>query len=228
MKYLFFMLFLVGTAFGLSILLSNEDSKHPALNDASLKTDYLLKYAKDDISKKYYETSLYHIEKAIEVMQLMEVDTDLESDEAIERAIKDLRIIEAKVHAHELKDDETNFVFAKALNSVTNAHLRLSEKFSEEGQHEKAIKELKLAINHLQNAMLFSTGKYKDLEYHVFNEIDSLIQLEEDDPEKFLVMVKEVILEIDTALLNKELTVDDSYEMMHEEEKEDHSHGGNH
>lgn len=199
------MMLLIGMSYTINIVLSGGiDEEHPALNEASLKTDYLLKYAKEDLSKHYFETSLYHIESAIEVMKLMERDTDSEADKAIEMAIKDLRDIENRVTDQDLSEKEINFVFAKALNSVAYAHLRLSEGFSERGEHEEAANALKLSINHLENAMLFSTGKYKKLEYNVFVKIDSLIQLEQEDPVLFLSMVKDVVQEVDTALLNRE------------------------
>lgn len=230
MKYFLFMIAILGSVSLIAfMIIGGHDDEHPALNDSTLKTDYLLKYAKEDLSKHYYETSLYHIEKAIEVMQLMERDVDSESDRAIETAIKDLRQIEKKILSNQLSYEEVNFVFAKALNSVAYAHLRLSEEFSEEGKHEEAANALKLSINHLENSMLFSTGKYKNLEYNVFLEIDSLIKLEETNPEKFMTMVKDVILEVDTALLNKEyneVMMKNPVEVKEEKhQKEKHSSG---
>jgi len=181
---------------------SDEDPDHPAFSDLALRTDNLLKYAKEDISKNYYGTSLVHIEKAIEMMEKIETDADQASDVAIENAIRYLELLEKEIVHGNVVDSEVNHAFANALNALAYAHLRISENCLDNQDHNAAVEALKYAIEHIDNAMHYSKGNEKDVEMHVLREIDSLMLLEYIDPDLFKENLHRLLMELDTCLVH--------------------------
>ena len=115
-------------------------------------------YAKEDVNKQYFNTALEHIDNAIVVMRETEALLDEESVAFIESAIADLYKVERTLKTGLVSEEENNYVFAKALNSLAYAYLRLSENAIEEDDQLAALSALAIAVKQLDHSLRFATG----------------------------------------------------------------------
>lgn len=199
MKYLVLIAVIIGFI-GIIYWLT-VDKEHPSITNVSIKPDELLEYASEDIRKNYYGTSLVHIQKAINMMRLLEKDADSMSIIAIEKAIVDLEIIEKEIAKKNIDEDQIYQAFVNALNSLAFAELRISEEYTKIGKEKEAGYAMGYAIRHLQTARHFAKGEEKNLEEKVYLEIDSLMNSGIKDSEAFISELNRIILEIDTGFL---------------------------
>ena len=93
--------------------------------------------------------------------------------------------------------EDLNDAFFKALNHLTVAELKVSETLLETENSTKAKIALKYAMYHLKNALEFSMGGKKEYEAHIYDEIDSLLELRHVDNDYMLKRLEEMIAEID-------------------------------
>ncbi|MDH5608991.1 MAG: hypothetical protein OEY56_05890 [Cyclobacteriaceae bacterium] len=178
-----------------------ERKEHPTISDYATRPDQFLENAYRDLKKHYFKTVLHDIDKAIESMRLIEMDLDKISEDALELAIKDLENIEMEIEKNIIDQEHINHAFTKAMNSLAYAQLRVSETLVEKGEEEHAKQALQFAIEHLQNATKFSDLYELEIEKHIYNSIDSLIENNILDKEALNATVDALLLEMDTTIL---------------------------
>lgn len=174
---------------------------HPSTSDFAVQPDIYIENAQRDLNKHFYKTSQRDIAKAINSMRLIEIDLDSISTAAVEKAIENLEIVELQIENREMDQELINKVFSDALNSLAYAQLRVSEQLVGEGSTEEARYALKYAIEHLKNAMRFSTKEKKEIEIQVYRAIDSIIENDLMHESILKSTVDKLLLEMDTTIL---------------------------
>lgn len=143
-----------------------------------LKTDFYLDNSKVYLLREYdYERSHTQLKKAIESMRELEKDLDEESKFILETSIKDLNKVSEEIENKELSKADLNAAYAKALDALTYAEIKISEHLLEENSSKDAIIALKYGMVHLRNALKYSdSDDLKNFEMHIYEELDSLIE----------------------------------------------------
>mgnify|MGYP001791945953 CR=1 FL=1 len=142
-----------------------------------LKTDFYLDNSKVYLLREYdYERSHAQLTKAIESMRELEKELDEQGKFIIETSIKDLDKISEEFENKELSKADLNAAYAKALDALTYAEIKISEHLLEENSSKDAIIALKYGMVHLRNALKYSDSEeLKNFEMHIYEELDSLI-----------------------------------------------------
>lgn len=142
-----------------------------------LKTDFYLDNSKVYLLREYdYERSHAQLVKAIESMRELEEELDEQGKFIIETSIKDLDKISEEIENKELSKADLNAAYAKALDALTYAEIKISEHLLEENSSKDAIIALKYGMVHLRNALKYSDSEeLKNFEMHIYEELDSLI-----------------------------------------------------
>lgn len=142
-----------------------------------LKPDFYLDNSKVYLLREYdYERSHAQLAKAIESMRELEKELDEQGKFIIETSIKDLHKISREIESKELSKADLNAAYAKALDALTYAEIKISEHLLEENSSKDAIIALKYGMVHLRNALKYSDSEeLKNFEMHIYEELDSLI-----------------------------------------------------
>ena len=142
-----------------------------------LKPDFYLDNSKVYLLREYdYERSHAQLAKAIESMRELEKELDEQGKFIIETSIKDLYKISREIESKELSKADLNAAYAKALDALTYAEIKISEHLLEENSSKDAIIALKYGMVHLRNALKYSDSEeLKNFEMHIYEELDSLI-----------------------------------------------------
>ncbi|MEL6559028.1 MAG: hypothetical protein AAFQ94_12645 [Bacteroidota bacterium] len=142
-----------------------------------LKTDFYLDNSKVYLLREYdYDRSHAQLAKAIESMRELEKELDEQGKFIIETSIKDLDKISEEIENKELSKADLNAAYAKALDALTYAEIKISEHLLEENSSKDAIIALKYGMVHLRNALKYSDSEeLKNFEMHIYEELDSLI-----------------------------------------------------
>lgn len=152
-------------------------SKHSSLNEDAVEPDLYMSnarhYAKED---KVVERSLMHLDRAIDAIRKIEGDIDLGSRATVDDAVKNMERVYNRILGDSAMNDDMNLAFEYALNALTLAELRVSEKYAESNNPKMARVALKYAKMHLKSAGLYSSLKNYEKEQHIYYEIDSLIK----------------------------------------------------
>lgn len=209
-QYIWYLLTVVGLA--LIIYVPSQfgyESDHPSLNVEADFPDAYFKNVKYYANENRYESSIYHLEKAINSIRRIETDMDDESIDLLERAILKLETVK-----HELLDDSLNqkgmyHSFEYALNTLALTELKVSEMYAETNQRDFARMAIKHAKLHMRNAMLFENSLWFDevnhleIEKHVFYELDSLVENNSISPVELTKKINSIIAEMDQLVSMK-------------------------
>ncbi len=200
LKYIGFALIVGGVFFGISQLHLNYEDDHTSLNDHNMETDLYLGNARHYMKENAYERSVFHIENAKKSLRELEADIDLGSAEQIEKAIKELDLIEAELMNDSLVTEDMYSAFSRTLQTISLAELRISEKYAESNKTEISIVALKYAKLHLKNALNYSNLPDRKHGMQVYEEMDSLIKSPTSSPAELAGQLDHLIKELDVIM----------------------------
>jgi len=148
------------------------------IEDDPLKADIHLSNSKSYLLREYdYERSHDQLRKAIQAMRDLEEGLDEESKFIIETSIKDLDKVSKEIENKALVKGDMSVAYAKALDALTYAEIRISEHLLDIHASKEAVIALKYGMVHLRNAIKFSDSEtLKQFEMHIYEELDSLIE----------------------------------------------------
>ncbi|MEQ8580728.1 MAG: hypothetical protein RIC30_05830 [Marinoscillum sp.] len=173
-QYVGTLIFLLSVLF-VAGLFTQTNPDHPSLNETSAEPDLYLSNVRHYAKEELAERSLYHLDKAIESIKKIETDIDVNSQQKVDEAIVHLEMIYEEIARDSLVSSDLNKAFEFALNALTLAELRISERYAESNRPDQAKVALKYAQMHLKSASQYSDLPNMDLERHIYYEIDSLI-----------------------------------------------------
>jgi hypothetical protein len=136
----------------------------------------MLVYAKEDVKKTYYSTALEHVDNAIRTMREAEEVLDPEANAYIEMAINDLNKIKRELVSGFIFEDDVNLTFARALNSLAYAYMRVSEDALAEDKQTEALGALTVAVMQLDYSMLFATGQLFEKESIIMASLAAMLE----------------------------------------------------
>ncbi|MEQ9299203.1 MAG: hypothetical protein RIF33_11585 [Cyclobacteriaceae bacterium] len=174
-KYLIALIIIGVLMYGVSQLLHYHDEEGSELSQTEVPANMLI-YAKEDVKKSYYTTALEHVDNAITNMRQAELTLDDQSDIYIEQSIEDLHQIERELRSGFLFEEDLNASFAKALNTLAYAYLRVSEAALAEDQQAEALQALRIAVNQLDYSMRFATGELFDHEQLLMTSLAKMLE----------------------------------------------------
>jgi len=146
------------------------------LSEWALYPDNHLALAKEDVEKRAYNLGAYEIEKSVNMMRSIESVTDEEGVALVEEAIKRLTSIEEEIKLRDIDIPKLEEASIQAMNTLALVHLKLSDELAREGDNKKAMKSVRTAIKHLQNAFdMASLGSQRVGEALIINELQVLL-----------------------------------------------------
>ncbi len=170
------------------------------LTDAITRPDILLSNSKQYVKKHSYDRSLVQLNEAIEALRNIEIDVDSLSRAKIDESIIDLEKVVLEFENKNFRIEDMNDAFAKALNALTIAELRITETLLKEEHTVDARIALKYGMYHLKNAIKYTEGKKKIYEGHIYDEIDSLLHSGSMDKEEMINKIEFMIAELDQLI----------------------------
>lgn len=150
-----------------------------------------------------YERSVFHIENAKAALRELENDIDLGSAEEIERAIKELELIEAELLNDSLVTEDMYAAFSRTLETISLAELRISEKYAESNKPDISMVALKYAKLHLKNALNYADLPERKHGIQVYEEMDSLINSPKTSAGDLIGRLDHLIKELDVLIKEK-------------------------
>jgi hypothetical protein len=172
----------------------NTESKIAPLSSKAIIPDLLLN-----------NTSVYYQEHAInrsmvKAIKNIAIDLDPESKRILDLSIIDLIEVRKEIANDSVDSEHFDDAFSKVLNALTLAELRVSEALLETNHGKEARVALKYGMYHLSNTLKFTTGKKKDYEIHLYNELDSLLENGKLSHDEMIVRLEKMISELDSLI----------------------------
>ncbi|WP_258104896.1 hypothetical protein [Marinoscillum sp. MHG1-6] len=198
--YLAFLIFAFSSFYLGSRIHLTYASHHSSLSDDNMETDMYLQNARYYIHDNVFDRSTYHIDQAKKSLRRLEEDIDIESGQEIEDAINSLNKIEREIVENKFEPSDMNKAFAKTLETVALAELRISERYAESANLDIAQVALKYAKLHLRNAMEYEHLPNKTYDLKVYQQIDSLIESPEISPIEISNKLDEMIREMNEII----------------------------
>jgi len=155
---------------------SDYNSEKFFLSDWALTADNHLTIASTDLEKASYDASARNIETAINEMKSIEAITDSEGVNLVENAIDHLIKVEEEIKLNITDTNQLEDASIQALNTLALVHLKLSDELAKEGANTDAMKSIRIAIKHLQNAVeMAHLGSQRVGERLVIDELNILL-----------------------------------------------------
>jgi len=200
-RTLFFFLLFIGSFMAIlhfgGHLLENES---PTLNDKAGDPDIHLENTKRYANEHAFDRSMYHLEKAIQTIRIIEEDADVYSGEILEKTIDELLNLKVELATNTLSSDDLNAAIYNALNALTMVELRISESYAETNKLKKAKIAMKYGLLHLEHSMPYSKGSLRKKEVEIYNEIDSMLTSESLYSIDVTFKLSDLITELDSLL----------------------------
>lgn len=150
--------------------------KPAIITEDAVEPDLHLSNSKLYFQEHAHERSLQQLRSAIDAIREIEQEIDEESKNKVEKAVQELEVIYDEMSHGNFDMEKFNDASVKALNALTYAELKITEHFVESHDQAKAKLALKYGMLHVKNALMFSQGKKKEYEIHIYSEIDSLVE----------------------------------------------------
>jgi hypothetical protein len=163
----------------------NTESKIAPLSSKAIIPDLLLNNTSDNVVK---------------AIKNIAIDLDPESKRILDLSIIDLIEVRKEIANDSVDSEHFDDAFSKVLNALTLAELRVSEALLETNHGKEARVALKYAMYHLSNTLKFTTGKKKDYEIHLYNELDSLLENGKLSHDEMIVRLEKMISELDSLI----------------------------
>lgn len=195
------LLFFISIFYVLKLFDSRYETQHPTLNDESKDPILYLNNVRRYTRESDDNRSMYHLDKAIQSIEYLETDVDLNTSKIVDEAVEKLKYIYEEIRKDTLITDDMNHAFEFALTSLSLAELRVSERYAESNQLELSRVALKYTKLHLKNALEYaSNNNATQFEKHVFHEVDSLLANYENAPVLITAQIDHLINEMDSLL----------------------------
>ncbi len=193
-----FLLFL----FGLLFAYSWYDRSHNSimLREEVVRPDVYMGNSKVYFKEHSQDRSIAQLELAIESIEHIMHELEEANQIEVGQSIAEMERVLDEMRSESLEMEELNRVFFKALNVLTKAELKVSETLLQSDKSTNAKIALKYAMYHLKNALEFSKGTKKEYEAHIYDEIDSLLEVRHLDDNYMLQRLEEMIAEIDAIM----------------------------
>ncbi len=176
-KIIGYFLFLIGVYAVFQLVKELTHNIAPTtLSEAALEPDLLLSNTKQYFTEHAKGRGLFQLELAIDAIIDIEQDLDEESREKVEAAVQTLRALLEEMKHEDFDINQLNDAFDRTLNALTYAELKVSEHFIESHESSKAKLALKYGMVHIKNSLMYSTGKKKEYEIAIYDEMDSLLE----------------------------------------------------
>lgn len=192
-KYILF----IGAIICAMILLSFVIPTNPLI-DSALEADRLINNSRIYAKEHAYRRSLSHLENAIRAMEDIQQNLNADEQETIEVALQDLRKVSNEIKMKKPLDMDMHLAFAKALNALTYAELKVTEHLIESDQYNEAKATMKYGKIHIEHALNFINSKDKEYELHLYQEIDSLLRDKSKNKETILKELGQMEAELNT------------------------------
>ena len=189
----------IGCAIMYSVFHFTEQDS-PTLNDHAVIPDIHLQNVKKYANDHDFDRSRMHLAKAIETMRVIETDVDIHSGEIIEQTIEELERIQPLLKDKTYDTEAVNDAIIHALTALSLAELRVSESYAETNKLHLANIALDYGILHLKHALNFSGGYVHSRELTIYNEMDSLLKLHDDNSVEITLMLDRLVDELDSLL----------------------------
>ncbi|WP_421870198.1 hypothetical protein [Marinoscillum sp.] len=198
------LLFLISIFYIIRLFDHSYESQHPTLNEHTMSPDIHLNNVRHYTREVDLNRSLYHLDQAIQSIQYLESDVDLNTSAIVDEAVEKLIFIYEEIKEDTLVSDDMNHAFEFALTSLSLAELRVSERYAESNQLDLSRVALKYSKLHLKHALEYAKNdNATSYEKHVYHEIDSLLAHYEDAPVIITEKIDDMINEMD-SLINLE------------------------
>jgi hypothetical protein len=199
-KYIGFAVIVGIIFFAISKLHMSYEDDHTSLNDHNLEADLYLGNARHYMKENAYERSVFHIEKAKTALRELEYDIDLNSGEEIEKAIKELDLIEAELENDSLVSEDMYAAFSHTMQTISLAELRISEKYAESNKMDISMVALKYSKLHLKNALNYTKLPDQMHSKKIYEEMDSLMSAPKSSPVETAEKIDRLIKELDSVV----------------------------
>ncbi|MFY0606638.1 MAG: hypothetical protein JXR10_07980 [Cyclobacteriaceae bacterium] len=193
--YFLFLFLVIGTMQLVKVV--THSISPSTLSEAAVQPDLLLSNSKQYFKEHAKSRGLFQLEKAIDAIIEIEQDLDDESREKVEEAVSNLRELVEEMKHHNFDIDDLNSAFDRTLNALTYAELKVTEHFLETHQSTKAMLALKYGMVHIKNSLMYSTGKKKEYEINIYDEMDSLLESGQLDNKEIIQKLELMIEDLD-------------------------------
>ncbi|MEQ8546678.1 MAG: hypothetical protein RIC03_02155 [Cyclobacteriaceae bacterium] len=196
--YLLTAVLLVGGIYLINYVIT--ESKIAPLSSKAIIPDLLLNNTSVYYHEHAIDRSLSQLDQTIEAINNIEADLDPESKRILDLSIADLREVRKEIVKDSVDSKHLDAAFSKVLNALTLTELRVSEALIETNHGKEAKVALKYAMYHLSNSLKYTTGKKKDYEIHIYNELDSLMENGHLTHDQMIAKLEIMIAELDSLI----------------------------
>ncbi|RED98015.1 hypothetical protein [Marinoscillum furvescens] len=173
--------------------------KPAIISEEAVEPDLHLSNSKLYFQEHAHERSLQQLDAAIDAIREIEQDIDEESRKKVEASVVELEEIKDEMAHGNFDLQKFNDASVKALNALTYAELKITEHFVESHEKSKAKLALKYGMVHVKNALMFSQGKKKEYEIHIYSEIDSLMENQSLTDQEIIDKLESMLKELDES-----------------------------
>jgi hypothetical protein len=178
----------------------NTESKIAPLSSKAIIPDLLLNNTSVYYQEHAINRSIKQLDNVVKAIKNIAIDLDPESKRILDLSIIDLIEVRKEIANDSVDSEHFDDAFSKVLNALTLAELRVSEALLETNHGKEARVALKYAMYHLSNTLKFTTGKKKDYEIHLYNELDSLLENGKLSHDEMIVRLEKMISELDSLI----------------------------
>lgn len=196
------LVFLISIFYVIRLFDVSYEAEHPSLNEKNMSPDIHLNNVRHYTREVDRDRSLYHLDKAIQSIQYLKSDVDLNTSEIVEESVKELIYVYEKIKEDTVVQDDLNHAFEFALTSLSLAELRVSVRYAESNNLKLSRIALKYAKLHLKHALEYAeTNDATNYEKHIYHEIDSLLANFNEAPVLITERIDHMVDEIDSLIL---------------------------
>ncbi len=152
--YILLIVALIGTLHAYDIF----HNKHLTIERAMSPVRHLSN-AREYIIDSDYNRSIRQLEAAIMDMQIIEQYADSSATHLIEKAIADLKLVEAEVQNDSVIVSDLNRAYFNALNSIAFANLTIAEESLEKGEKYKAMRFLNETSREMVSSLSYAADE---------------------------------------------------------------------
>lgn len=193
--YFTFLALVIGTMYAISVFTHNNTPS--TLSRAAIEPDLLLSTSRTYFMEHAKSRSVTQLRRAIASIIDIEQDLDQDSRAKVNEAVKKLRGIVKDMSQNDFDVDQLNDASIRALNALSYAELKVMEHYVDSHELDKAQLALKYGMMHIKNAMVYSSGKKKEYEIHIYDEMDSLMENGELSNKEIIQKLESMIEDLD-------------------------------
>ncbi|MFY0625545.1 MAG: hypothetical protein JXR07_04580 [Reichenbachiella sp.] len=168
---------IIGTSVLLLSLYDNYHSKYNLTPWLSTSPVYFLNKAESELRKKHLFNAKSYIEKAIYCMHTIDEYALGESKEYVDVSVNRLKNLIVKIDQRMSPQEELQYAYFQAVNTVAYSELIISEKEFQIGKRHESLKLLKTVLSLLNDSMEYqiSSSDVKSAELRIIEQVSELI-----------------------------------------------------